>query len=144
MDLVPEAQTLFMVVQTVESGRPALMAHWRAGFWPRLREERDISQGQAECWMLVALLSGEDIAVEDLLDILGLQGWDSLKGSCDSRRMSLCHRSQALTQKARTFDGMRSKLNGGLACQCPEQSSVQHSRIAMDVEPTLETGQWVS
>ena len=34
--LVPEAQTLFTVVQTVESLRPAVIAHWRAGFWPRL------------------------------------------------------------------------------------------------------------
>ena len=31
-----EAQTLLIVVQTVESGMPALMAHCRAGFWPRL------------------------------------------------------------------------------------------------------------
>ena len=31
-----EAHTLLMVVQTVESGRPALRAHCRAGFWPRL------------------------------------------------------------------------------------------------------------
>lgn len=38
MDLRPEAQTLLTVVQTVESGRPAPMAHCRAGFWPRLDE----------------------------------------------------------------------------------------------------------
>ena len=31
-----EAQTLFTVVQTVESRRPAPRAHWRAGAWPRL------------------------------------------------------------------------------------------------------------
>lgn len=31
-----EAQTLLTVVQTVVSERPALMAHWRAGFWPKL------------------------------------------------------------------------------------------------------------
>ena len=36
MALREEAQTLFIVVQTVESGMPALTAHWRAGFWPRL------------------------------------------------------------------------------------------------------------
>jgi hypothetical protein len=35
-DLIEEAQTLLMVVETVDSGRPAPMAHWRAGFWPRL------------------------------------------------------------------------------------------------------------
>lgn len=35
-DLALEAQTLLMVVQIVELGRPALRAHWRAGFWPRL------------------------------------------------------------------------------------------------------------
>lgn len=34
--LVPEAQTLLIVVEIVEGGRPAPMAHWRAGFWPRL------------------------------------------------------------------------------------------------------------
>lgn len=31
-----EAQTLFMVVQTMVLGREAPRAHWRAGFWPRL------------------------------------------------------------------------------------------------------------
>ena len=31
-----EAQTLFTVVQTVESGMPAPRAHCRAGAWPRL------------------------------------------------------------------------------------------------------------
>ena len=36
MDLRPEAQTLLTVVQTVEEGRPAVRAHWRAGFWPTL------------------------------------------------------------------------------------------------------------
>ena len=36
MALREEAQTLLMVVQIVEVGRPAVMAHWRAGFWPRL------------------------------------------------------------------------------------------------------------
>lgn len=36
VDLMEEAQTLFIVVATVEWGRPALRAHWRAGFWPRL------------------------------------------------------------------------------------------------------------
>ena len=28
-----------MVVETVDSGRPAPMAHWRAGFWPRLSSQ---------------------------------------------------------------------------------------------------------
>ena len=32
MALRLEAQTLFTVVATVLSGRPALRAHWRAGF----------------------------------------------------------------------------------------------------------------
>ena len=32
----PEAQTLLTVVQTVESARPAPIAHWRAGFCPTL------------------------------------------------------------------------------------------------------------
>lgn len=40
MALREEAQTLFTVVQTVESGMPAPMAHWRAGFWPRLERIR--------------------------------------------------------------------------------------------------------
>jgi len=31
-----EAQTLLTVVQTIEFGRWAPRAHWRAGFWPRL------------------------------------------------------------------------------------------------------------
>jgi len=30
--LMLEAQTLFTVVATVDSGRPAPIAHWRAGF----------------------------------------------------------------------------------------------------------------
>jgi hypothetical protein len=34
--LIEEAQTLLMVVATVDSGSPAPIAHWRAGFWPRL------------------------------------------------------------------------------------------------------------
>lgn len=34
--LTEEAHTLFTVVQTTDSGRPAPMAHCRAGFWPRL------------------------------------------------------------------------------------------------------------
>lgn len=38
--LMEEAHTLLMVVATVDSGRPAPMAHWRAGFWPRLGEGR--------------------------------------------------------------------------------------------------------
>ena len=48
MALREEAQTLFTVVQTVESGMPALMAHCRAGFWPRLvmlselRDQEDV------------------------------------------------------------------------------------------------------
>ena len=32
----PEAQTLFTVVATVDSGREAPSAHCLAGFWPRL------------------------------------------------------------------------------------------------------------
>lgn len=31
-----DAQTLLTVVATVELGKPALIAHWRAGFCPRL------------------------------------------------------------------------------------------------------------
>jgi hypothetical protein len=34
--LTEEAQTLLTVVATVDSGRPAPRAHWRAGFCPRL------------------------------------------------------------------------------------------------------------
>lgn len=84
--LVPEAQTLLTVVQTVESVRPALMAHWRAGFWPRL-ETCYVSSldGCGEEEMLGSSLSGEDISVENLLDIFGLYGWYSLKGSWSDR-----------------------------------------------------------
>lgn len=79
--LVPEAQTLLTVVQTVESVRPALMAHWRAGFWPRLRRYyvSSLDVGR-RCWG-ASSLSGEDISVENLLDIFGFDGWYSLKGS---------------------------------------------------------------
>lgn len=38
MALMLDAQTLLTVVQTVEFGRPAPIAHWRAGFCPRLGE----------------------------------------------------------------------------------------------------------
>src|SRR5690606_9945198 len=33
---MPEPQTLLMVVQPAEVGRPAASAAWRAGAWPRL------------------------------------------------------------------------------------------------------------
>src|SRR5690606_2307386 len=33
---MPEPQTLLMVVQPAEVGRPAARAAWRAGAWPRL------------------------------------------------------------------------------------------------------------
>jgi hypothetical protein len=36
MAFVPDAQTLLIVVATVVSDRPAPIAHWRAGFCPRL------------------------------------------------------------------------------------------------------------
>lgn len=45
MALREEAQTLFTVVQTVESGMPAPMAHCRAGFWPRLGEGELVTCG---------------------------------------------------------------------------------------------------
>ena len=32
--LRPEPQTLLMVIAGIMSGRPALIAAWRAGFWP--------------------------------------------------------------------------------------------------------------
>jgi hypothetical protein len=40
MALAPLAQTLLTVVHTVDSGRPAPMAHWRAGFCPRLLQRQ--------------------------------------------------------------------------------------------------------
>jgi hypothetical protein len=66
MALRPEAQTLLTVVQTVDWLRPAPIAHWRAGFWPRLeteiRRRADIFQGEY-------ILCGENIAKEDFLDV---------------------------------------------------------------------------
>jgi hypothetical protein len=41
---------LLMVVETVDSGRPAPMAHWRAGFWPRLNSQ----YGHLEAFKVVA------------------------------------------------------------------------------------------
>ena len=38
MALREDAQTLFMVVHTVECGMPAPRAHWRAGACPRLED----------------------------------------------------------------------------------------------------------
>ena len=43
MALSEDAQTLFMVVAIVVSGRPAPIAHWRAGFWPRLGKKTLVS-----------------------------------------------------------------------------------------------------
>ena len=34
MAFMPDEQTLFTVVHSVETGRPALRAAWRAGAWP--------------------------------------------------------------------------------------------------------------
>lgn len=39
MALIPEEQTLLMVVQSVDKGRPARTAAWRAGAWPRPAEQ---------------------------------------------------------------------------------------------------------
>ena len=79
MDFRPEAQTLLTVVQTVESGRPAPMAHCRAGFWPRL-------DGSVNVWgesgsQDLGLLCREYIAKEDFLDVFSLDRWDPLEGS---------------------------------------------------------------
>ena len=56
MALREEAQTLLMVVQIVEGGRPALMAHWRAGFWPRLGR---MMLGRVMCFGSEVLDSGK-------------------------------------------------------------------------------------
>ncbi len=40
-----EAQTLLTVVHTVEVGRPAPMAHWRAGFCPKLSQGNEFMEG---------------------------------------------------------------------------------------------------
>src|SRR3569833_1298853 len=46
-----DAQTLLTVVHTTLSGRPAPMAHWRAGAWPRLGRGRSgqLSVGVCVC-----------------------------------------------------------------------------------------------
>ena len=41
--LIDEAHTLLMVVETTDSGRPAPIATWRAGFWPRLQAVNTIA-----------------------------------------------------------------------------------------------------
>ncbi len=87
--LVPEAQTLFTVVQTVVSGRPALRAHWRAGFWPRLEKMCELLGTSVVGMEVDCSLCGENIAVEYLFDIFGLQGRYSLKSGCDSPVVSL-------------------------------------------------------
>lgn len=90
--LRPEAQTLLTVVATTPSERPAPMAHWRAGAWPRLETSRGVLvfwtafEGltrQRHCRRGQGLLCGEDIAVEDLLDIFGLDLGDAFDGSWD-------------------------------------------------------------
>lgn len=137
MDLVPDAQTLLTVVQTVESGRPALMAHWRAGFWPRLWEECQTTGGMT---MVDGrnLLSGEDIAVEDLLDIFGFQGRYPLEGSCGLRMVSLLQLCRGGERRARTFDGMGSQLDSGLACQCPSKDQYSIVECAWRSNAPLE------
>ena len=63
--LMEEAQTLLTVVATVDSGSPAPIAHWRAGFWPKLEI---ISDCGGEVGGKVGSLCGENISEEDLLD----------------------------------------------------------------------------
>lgn len=68
MAFTEEAQTLLMVVQTVESGRPAPRAHCRAGFWPML----GYVIGVALCVLRKDILCREHIAKEDFLNIFRL------------------------------------------------------------------------
>lgn len=73
-----EAQTLLTVVQTVEVGREAPRAHWRAGFWPRLWRGCQLVDamrcgGGWERWCYSwDVLCGEHIAEEDFFYQLGL------------------------------------------------------------------------
>jgi hypothetical protein len=85
-----EAQTLFMVVAIVELGRPALRAHWRAGFWPRLEEGQRVERKE-EGWLggkrkrdrlgIGCVLCGEHIAKEDFLNIFWFQALSTLESS---------------------------------------------------------------
>jgi len=68
----PDAQTLLTVVQTVVSDRPARTAHWRAGAWPRLTGGQRRGCGQRPGEGKGGALGREDIAKEDLLDLLGV------------------------------------------------------------------------
>ena len=79
----PEAQTLLTPVQTTDCGRPAPIAHCRAGACPRL----DI-----QCQILLLVLAGaykknidllgrQHVAEENLLYIFRLDLGDSLNGS---------------------------------------------------------------
>ena len=88
-----EAQTLFIVVQTVESGMPALMAHWRAGFWPRL--ENLLYGVLAQEARIIGVLCRENIAEVNFIDLSRLDIGDSVQGSCEGLAwLSVCSKCE--------------------------------------------------
>jgi len=99
--LMLEAQTLFTVVQTVESGSPAPRAHCLAGFCPRL----DASQGRSESGQETAYFAERTLPMNTSSTLSGLMPalWTAAT-SC--QRMFV----PDLTNVLCTFDGMRTKL----------------------------------
>lgn len=89
MAFSPEAQTLLTVVATTASLRPALMAHWRAGAWPKLWACQLSLPGYVRSES--CLPSGEHIAEEDFLDVLGLDLRHPLDSSCATMLASLSY-----------------------------------------------------
>ena len=88
-----EAQTLFIVVQTIESGMPALIAHWRAGFWPRL--DNSLQGVLAQEARKIGVLCRENIAEVNFVDLSRLDIGDSFQGSCERLAwLSVCSRCE--------------------------------------------------
>lgn len=85
-----EAQTLFTVVATTVLARPAPRAHWRAGAWPRLGKAGQSGQFCTQIGRVHRsdyVLGGQDIAEEDLLNILRLDLGDPVNGGCGPGRL---------------------------------------------------------
>ena len=68
--LTEEAQTLFMVVEMVDSGRPAPMGDLAGGVLAQAVADVRI---MSEVMVAGVALGGQDIANEDLLHVLGLE-----------------------------------------------------------------------
>ena len=73
---VPEAHTLLIVVAIVDSDNPAPIAHWRAGFWPRLQWVSRTANPMIDR----SILCGQDISEKDFLHFF----WLDLRYAFDS------------------------------------------------------------